>query len=150
MSKSWSIPADVSARIIGQYNKGHTIKELSVRHARKKKPIARMLAYYAETGKIPLEGTRPRRKTDSEKVVSDFDREVLLVEIFEDDPSYFIYEAKNLLNLRTGKLYSTYAVIRAMERLGLTLKMVCAFCVFVLAIRAVRVRGQRAQPCGAP
>ena len=89
-------------------------------------------------------------------MVSDFDREVLLVEIFEDDPSYFIYEAKNLLNLRTGKLYSTYAVIRAMERLGLTLKMVCAFCVFVLAILkcsqflAVRVRGQRAQPCGAP
>ena len=56
------------------------------------------------------------------------------MEIFEDDPSYFIYEAKNLLDLRTGKLYSTYAVIRAMERLGLTLKMVCAFCVFVLAM----------------
>ena len=42
--------------------------------------------------------------------------------IFVEDPSLFISEAKELSNTRTAANYSTFAVICAMEKLGLTLK----------------------------
>jgi hypothetical protein len=44
--------------------------------------------------------------------------------IFRENPSYFISEAKEILNAKTSGSYSTYAILIAMEELGLTLKVV--------------------------
>ena len=50
-------------------------------------------------------------------------KEVLLA-IFDEDPSYYVREAKERLNNRTGKSYTSGAIIKAIEDLDLTLKTV--------------------------
>ena len=122
--------------IVGQYQRGKSTKELSVEHSFPKKRIERLLAYYSEYQEVPFEGTRPRRCLNSESQVSDIDRDLHLVNIFDEDPSYFIAEARTLLNKRTGKDYSCYAVISALDQLGLTLKAVSAFW-YILSVTSI-------------
>ena len=121
----WSWPRHTAARVVSQYRHGATPTELSREHCRSRACISRLVAYYIENDKLPEEGTLPRRCTNK-AAVTDADRELHLASIFTEDPSYFISEARDLLNRRAGKIYTTYAVIRAMDRLGLTLKAVRA------------------------
>ena len=120
----WSIPKEEACNIVCEYEGGELIRDLALRYRVSRGAVARMLAYYYDTGFVPEAGTHPHRFADHEKRVTDVDRDIHLTNIFDEDPSYYISEARTLLNQRTGKSYSVYAVIRAMERMGLSLKAV--------------------------
>ena len=106
---------------------GSTTQELATKYCRSKKVITNLLAYYAENDNVPDQGTRPRRSLGSQSRVSDMHRDVHLDAIFNEDPSLYIREARAELNKRSHQNYSTAAVIRAVEELGLTLKAVCCY-----------------------
>ena len=142
----WSIEMGGSCRIVTHFNNGATTAHLATKYSHSKKAIQNLLSYYEEYDKVPQKGKRPRRRIGENSNIT-VEHRSILDNIFDEDPSYYIREARDLLNQRTGKQYSTAAVIKGIEDLGLNLKKVSsspiALRLFIMS--AAGVRRQRAR-----
>ena len=75
----WSIDTHMACRMVSQYKRGASLKEIGIEHKRHPIIVGRLITYYAEFGEIPIEGTLPRRSQNVENLVSDIDKELHLV-----------------------------------------------------------------------
>ena len=98
----WSIETDEACRIVTHFNNGATTAHLATKYSHSKKAIQNLLSsYYEEYDKVPQKGKRPRRRIGKNSNIT-VEHRSILDNIFDEDPSYYIREARDLLNQKTG------------------------------------------------
>ena len=105
--------------------KGLSLREIGESMAcRHSKPqVRRVLQHYYKYGKPPAYGQH-KRETHSERKLLTADDTLVLISLYEKDPSLYLDEAVKLLNLEVCYNYSATTVWRSLQKEGLTWKRV--------------------------